>query len=132
MLKIKLHGFFNSGLKVKNKKLYNLGHINITLFVCFLKTLFEGNIAIRYSLKKKNKHNISFIKSNVRYKITKHSVIKSSNLFLLTIELNQFFCNKYVLDNFVTLIHYFTIYTTYINLNYIKFFNKQKYLIDIC
>lgn len=89
LLKIKVNGYLNFGLKLKKKNMFHVGQINIFFLLLLLKKI--NGIKFKFFLKKKNSCNINFIKSNIRYKVSKHLLQRTSNLLTLeiTAALNQ-------------------------------------------
>lgn len=99
MLKIKVNGYLNFGLKLKKKNMFHVGQINVFFLLLLLKKI--NGINFKFFLKKKNSCNINFIKSNIRYKVSKHLIQRTSNL--LTFEVSSHFNKKinfFFLKNF--------------------------------
>lgn len=87
MLKIKFTGFFNANLKKKKKLQGSFNNsLNLIYFSIFLKktiSLIDDSVVYKLKLFRKKTFNIFFIKSNIRYKISKHVLQKLSNRFLI-------------------------------------------------
>lgn len=131
MLKLEFFGFFNSSFKFKNNNTFTTGFINFYFFICFCKKILNTKVlCFKFCFFKKNNYGISFIKSNFKYKVSKHLVSKYSNKFRIILLVNNFI----VINNIFKIIKNFNfISTTYLNINYLKiknlFQNKIFFLI---
>ena len=79
--------------------MFHVGQINVFFLLLLLKKI--NGINFKFFLKKKNSCNINFIKSNIRYKVSKHLIQRTSNL--LTFEVSSHFNKKinfFFLKNF--------------------------------
>jgi len=81
LLNIKICGYLNFGLKIKKNNMFNFGYVNFFFFLLLLKNL--NNLNLKFILLRKKTKNINFIKSNIRYKVSKHLLQRSSNLIFL-------------------------------------------------
>lgn len=112
LLKIKLKGFFNFGFRLKKKYTFDVGFIN---FLFFLMLMRNFGILYKFFFLKKNVKNSVFIKSNIRYKVSKHSVSRVSNRFVLEI----FFNNNIYSDDQVSLSQNITLLSScFVNTNH--------------
>lgn len=83
---------------MKKNNMFSFGYINFFFFLLLLKNL--NNMTLKFTLRKKKIKNINFIKSNIRYKVSKHLLQRSSNtvsvdLSCLYLPKLEFFFLKY-------------------------------------
>ena len=124
MLKLEFFGFFNSSFKFKSSNTFTTGFINFYLFICFCKKILNiKNLKFSFSFFKKNNCDLSFIKSNFKYKVSKHLVSKYSNKFRITLLVSNFI----IVNNIFKIIKNFNLVsTTYLNINHLKIKNLFK------
>lgn len=122
MLKLKFSGYFNNGLKQEKEGAYYNGMNGLLFFMYMFKHIFGCYSTIKIHLFKKNKYNLCFIKSNIRYKVSKHLINRVTNRYNIVIQLNNnvdgFFFGFKNLSSFSSV---------YINSNYCKIYKINKY-----
>lgn len=128
MLNIKFTGYFNNGLKMQKKNDHINGPTGFFFFIFLMKNVIKIGGSFRQSFFRKNKYNIYFIKSCIRYKVSKHLINRLCNRFSVDLFLNQNASNFDFLYSYKNVMMFSAVYfnTNFIRIsktsNFCKFF----------
>lgn len=126
MIKLKFSGYINNGLKrERNDNSYYNGTTSFFFFISLFYRIFGSKDMLDVKFYKKNKYNLCFIKSNIRYKVSKHLVNRICNRYIITLKINGTPRNM----DFIVAFKFVAAFSSvYLNSNYIRIIKNQKML----
>lgn len=124
MIKLKFSGFINNGLKrERSDNSYLNGTTSFFFFISLFYMIFNSKDIIDIKFYKKNKYNLCFIKSNIRYKVSKHLVNRICNRYIITLSINSVSMNR----DFITAFKFVSAFSSvYLNSNYVRIIKNQN------
>lgn len=127
MLNIKFTGYFNNGLKMQKKNDHQNGTTGFFFFYFLIKNVLKINGSFTQSFFRKNKYNIYFIKSCIRYKISKHLINRLCNRFSIQLSVKSCPNNNDFLYSYKDVMMFSSVYfnTNFIRISKASCFTKH-------